>query len=185
MKRIIITSALIGLGLPTTSFATDINVDFTARLLATTCTITIKEDGGPRVTNNGNDNYSMTIPNVGLDKIAKMDTAAQANFQLVASGCSEGYTKIITKLSGASTTGNLINNESTTTPVATGIGMGIKRQGAADSSFITPNNSASVEWTTTDKSNGLKLTVALRELSSGSGNIGNFRAKAIFNFTYE
>lgn len=185
MKRIIITSALIGLGLPTMSFATDLDVDFTARLLATTCTITIAEDGGPRVINNGNDNYSMTIPNVGLDKIAKMDSTAQADFKLVASGCSEGYTKIVTKLSAASTSGNLINNESTTTPIATGIGMGIKRRNTQDSSFITPNNSTSVEWTATDKSDGLKLTVALRELSNGSGNIGNFRAKAIFNFTYE
>ena len=69
MKRIIIISTLVGLGLPTTGSATNINVDFTAQLLATTCTITIKEDGGPAVNNTGGDDYSMTIPTVGLDKM--------------------------------------------------------------------------------------------------------------------
>ena len=176
MKRIIIISTLVGLGLPTTGSATNINVDFTAQLLATTCTITIKEDGGPAVNNTGGDDYSMTIPTVGLDKIANAHADAQANFQLVAKDCSEGYSKIIT---------NLIKNEATDTPVATNIGMGIKRRDAADASFITPNNSASVEWTTEDKTNGMKLTVALRETTAGTGNIGNFRAKATFNFTYE
>lgn len=31
----------------------------------------------------------------------------------------------------------------------------------------------------------MKLTVALRETTAGTGNIGKFRAKATFNFTYE
>lgn len=123
MKRIIITSTLIGLGFPITSSATDINVDFTARLLATTCTITIKEDGGPTVNNTGGDDYSMTIPTVGLDKIANAHADAQANFQLVAKDCSAGYSKIVTKLSGATISGNLIKNEATDTPIATNIGM--------------------------------------------------------------
>ncbi len=96
-----------------------------------------------------------TIPTVGLDKIANAHADAQANFQLVAKDCSEGYSKIITKLSGATISGNLIKNEATDTPVATNIGMGIKRRDAADASFITPNNSASVEWTTEDKTNGV------------------------------
>ncbi|MEQ5541864.1 hypothetical protein ABN290_13995, partial [Escherichia coli] len=78
MKRIIIISTLVGLGLPTTGSATNINVDFTAQLLATTCTITIKEDGGPAVNNTGGDDYSMTIPTVGLDKIANAHADAQA-----------------------------------------------------------------------------------------------------------
>ena len=184
MKRLIITSALICLGVPTISSATDINVDFTARLLATTCTITIKTDDGPVVVDNGNNDYSLTIPTVGLDKIAKADAAAQANFKLVATGCSEGYTKIFTKLSGASTSGNLIKNEATTTPAAN-IGMGIKRRNQADSAFITPNNVMNIEWSTTEKASGLPLTVALREITAGTGNTGNFRAKATFHFTYE
>ncbi|MFA9341646.1 fimbrial protein, partial [Escherichia coli] len=56
MKRILLTSALIGLGLPAVGSATDLNVDFTATVLATTCTITIVEDGGPAVTGS-NDEY--------------------------------------------------------------------------------------------------------------------------------
>ncbi|EHE9874377.1 fimbrial protein [Escherichia coli] len=185
MKRNIIISTLIGLGFPITSTATDIQVDFTARLLATTCTIIIEDDGGPNVNNTGGDNYSMTIPTVGLDKIVNTHADAQANFQLVAKDCSAGYSKITTKLSGTSISGNLIENEATDTPIATNIGMGIKRRDAADSAFIKPNNSVSVEWTEADKTDGMKLTVALRETTAGAGNIGKFRAKATFNFTYE
>lgn len=35
------------------------------------------------------------------------------------------------------------------------------------------------------KANGVPLTVALRETTSGAGQIGAFQAKATFNFTYE
>lgn len=185
MKRILITSVLVGLGLPTVSFAADsLDVDFTANILATTCTITIVQDGGPRVNDDGGDNYSLSIASVGLDKIVKSDVSAQADFKLVASGCSSGYKKIFTKLSGSSISGNLIKNESTDSPAAN-IGMGIKRRNAADTAFIAPNNTSIVEWNGTDKNEGLKLTVALRETTPGTGRTGKFRAKATFNFTYE
>ena len=100
MKRILLTSALIGLGLPAVGSATDLNVDFTATVLATTCTITIVQDGGPVVTGS-NGEYSLTIPDVGLDKVITGDVAAQANFKLLASDCSNGYSKIFTTLTGA------------------------------------------------------------------------------------
>lgn len=69
MKRILLTSALIGLGLPAVEAATTLDVDFTATVLATTCTITIVEDGGPAVTGS-NDEYSLTIPDVGWIKLS-------------------------------------------------------------------------------------------------------------------
>lgn len=93
MKRILLTSALIGTGLPAVGSATDLQVDFTATVLATTCTITIEQDGGPVVTSSGNDEYSLTIPDVGTDKVVTGDVAAQANFKLKAKDCSNGYSK--------------------------------------------------------------------------------------------
>lgn len=97
MKRILLTSALIGLGIPAVGSAADLNVDFTATVLATTCTITIVEDGGPAVTGS-NDEYSLTIPDVGTDKVVTGDVAAQANFKLKAKDCSNGYSKILPHL---------------------------------------------------------------------------------------
>lgn len=183
MKRILLTSALIGLGLPTVGSATDLDVTFTANVLASTCTMTIAQDGGPVVNSEGNDNYNLTIEDVGLDKVVTADPAAEANFKLVATGCSNGLSKISTRLTGTSVSGKLIVNEATSG--ATNIGMGIKRRGAADSAFITPNNTEKFDWTSDDIANGVPLTVALRETVAGQGSIGTFQAKATFNFTYE
>ncbi|CAK1218919.1 TPA: fimbrial protein [Escherichia coli] len=183
MKRILLTSALIGLGLPAVGSATDLQVDFTATVLATTCTITIEQDGGPVVTSSGNDEYSLTIPDVGLDKVVTGDVAAQANFKLKAKDCSNGYSKIFTTLTGTSVSGKLIVNEASSG--AAGVGMGIKRRDAADSAFFTPNNTDKFEWSSDEKTNGVPLTVALRETTAGAGRTGAFQAKATFNFTYE
>ncbi len=183
MKRILITSALIGLGVPAVSTATDLNVDFTATVLATTCTIAIEQDGGPVVTNGGNDEYSLIIPDVGLDKVVTADPAAEANFKLVATGCSNGLSKIYTKLTGTTISGKLIVNEANSG--AAGIGMGIKRRGTADSTFFTPNNTDRFEWSSDEKTSGVPLTVALRETTVGAGRTGTFQAKATFNFIYE
>lgn len=182
MKRILLASSLVSFYFPLSGQADTLNVDFTATVLETTCSITIVADGTP-ISNDGADKYSLTIPNVGLDKIVKADAAAQANFKLVASGCSTGIGGIVTRLSGAAISGNLINNAATAN-AATNIGMGIKRKDDADSAFITPNNIASITWTTDEIANGLPMTVALRETSSGAGGIGSFTAKATFNFTY-
>ncbi|EJQ7211487.1 fimbrial protein [Escherichia coli] len=182
MKRILLTSALIGLGLPAVGSATDLNVDFTATVLATTCTITIVEDGGPAVTDS-NDEYSLTIPDVGLDKVATAAPEAQANFKLKASDCSNGYSKIFTTLTGTTVSGKLIVNEATSG--AAGVGMGIKRRDTADSTFFTPNNTDKFEWSADEKASGVPLTVALRETTAGAGRTGAFQAKATFNFTYE
>ncbi|MDW9308430.1 fimbrial protein, partial [Escherichia coli] len=47
------------------------------------------------------------------------------------------------------------------------------------------NNTDKFEWTADEKTNGVPLTVALRETTAGAGNTGAFQAKATFNFTYE
>lgn len=88
---------LMGILLSPSVFATDINVEFTATVKATTCNITLT---GNNVTNDGNNNYTLRIPKMGLDKIANKTTESQADFKLVASGCSSGISWIDTTLTG-------------------------------------------------------------------------------------
>ncbi len=65
---------LMGILLSPSVFATDINVEFTATVKATTCNITLT---GNNVTNDGNNNYTLRIPKMGLDKIANKTTESQ------------------------------------------------------------------------------------------------------------
>ncbi|ECF4923581.1 fimbrial protein [Salmonella enterica subsp. arizonae] len=189
MKRILATVPLISLCLPLVSKAdptpNNVDVDFIATVTATTCTITIVKDGGVDISNDGNSQYSLSIPDVGLDKIIAADETAQANFKLVASDCSSGLGTINMKIQGDTVSGALIKNQSSTAPVAANIGMGLKLRNAADSAFITPNNTATYSWTSDNISNGLPMTVALRETATNQGSTDNFTAKATFNFTYQ
>lgn len=68
---------LMGLLLSPSAFAENINVDFTATVRATTCNITLTALNGSSVTNDGNDNYTLRIPNMGLDKIVNATAEAQ------------------------------------------------------------------------------------------------------------
>lgn len=56
---------LMGILLSPSVFATDINVEFTATVKATTCNITLT---GNNVTNDGNNNYTLRIPKEGANK---------------------------------------------------------------------------------------------------------------------
>ncbi len=85
---------LMGILLSPSVFATDINVEFTATVKATTCNITLT---GNNVTNDGNNNYTFEMK-MGWDKIANKTTESQADFKLVASGCSSGISWIDTTL---------------------------------------------------------------------------------------
>ena len=176
---------LYGIGLSTPATAVNMNIDFTANIIATTCKIALQALNGSKVTVAGTNLYTLTIPDVGLDKIIKQGSEAQADFKLVATECSNGLSTISTKISGASTSGNLVRNESTATPAATNIGMGFKRYGNADSAFITPNNTAIVTWSAAEVTQGLDMTVALREITKNQGTIGPFEASATFSFTYQ
>lgn len=64
---------LMGVLLSPSVFATDINVEFTATVKATTCNITLT---GNNVTNDGNNNYTLRIPKMGLDKIDLSSTTS-------------------------------------------------------------------------------------------------------------
>ncbi|HEI2545536.1 TPA: fimbrial protein [Escherichia coli] len=180
---------LMGLLLSPSTFAEDINVDFTATVKATTCNITLTALNGSSITNDGNDNYTLRIPNIGLDKIANSAAVAQADFKLVASGCSSGISWIDTTLSGNKSNSSpklIIPLASDTSATTSYIGMGMKRLGADDSTFLEPNSAEKVRWSLTEiNTSGLAMTVALRETAAGQGVPGSFRAKATFNFIYE
>ena len=60
---------LTGIMLSPCVLATDINVEFTATVKATTCNIKII---GNNITEDGNDSYTLTLPNMGLGDAANL-----------------------------------------------------------------------------------------------------------------
>lgn len=117
---------LMGVLLSPSVFATDINVEFTATVKATTCNITLT---GNNVTNDGNNNYTLRIPKMGTDKITNKTTESQADFKLVASGCSSGISWIDTTLTGnalSSSSKLIIPLSGDLSSTTSNIGMGFK-----------------------------------------------------------
>lgn len=115
-----------GILLSPSVFATDINVEFTATVKATTCNITLT---GNNVTNDGNNNYTLRIPKMGLDKIANKTTESQADFKLVASGCSSSISWIDTTLTGNASSSSpklIIPQSGDSSSTTSNIGMGFK-----------------------------------------------------------
>lgn len=167
---------------------TELNIDFTATVVATTCNFVIDTAASSGVVEDVKaSKYTLTIPNVSLDKILNKDAAAQANFTIKTDECSAGISAITTKIStSVGYTGKVIKNSLTDGTAATNIGMAFKRQSDSGETFITPDNSATVTWSSDEKTNGLPMTVALREVVSGdsSTTAGLFDSTATFNFTY-
>lgn len=186
MKRNIplISASLLSLMMPLASQAEDLNVDFTATVLSTTCVITLESLDGSSVATTGADDYSLTIPDVGLDKIVNAAEEANANFALKATGCAANET-IKTKISGTATSGKLIKNDLSDGTAAANIGVGFKLKNDADTAFITPDGSTTVAWTSDQITNGMEMTASLRETASGTGTLGVFQSKATFSFTYQ
>lgn len=170
---------LMGLLLSPSVFATDVNVDFTATVKATTCNITLT---GTNVTDNGKDKYTLVIPSMGMDKIANKTAQSEANFKLVANGCSSGISWIDTTLTGnqsGSSPALIIPTASDTTSTTSYIGMGFKRKATSGDTFLKPNSAEYIRWSASEIStDGLEMTVALRETSVGKGVPGKFRALA-------
>ena len=171
---------LMGILLSPSVFATDINVEFTATVKATTCNITLT---GNNVTNDGNNNYTLRIPKMGLDKIANKTTESQADFKLGASGCSSG----ISGNASSSSPKLIIPQSGDSSSTTSNIGMGFKKRTTDDATFLKPNSAEKIRWSTDEMQpdKGLEMTVALRETDAGQGGPGNFRALATFNFIYQ
>lgn len=187
MKRnnIKLIALLPGLLLPLTGQAESINVDFVATVTSTTCNIKLQSLNGSTVTDNGNNKYTLTIPDVSLDKIVNGAAESQADFELVASDCSNGLSSIVTKITGATTSGNYIASTLTGASDAKNVGMAFKRYGDSDSSFIKPDGASPLTWSSSEIKDGLEMTVALRETTSGAGTTGAFESTATFSFTYQ
>ncbi|EPQ6908898.1 fimbrial protein [Citrobacter freundii] len=184
-KRLLAASVLAVL-FPLASQAENVNVDFTATVLATTCSMSIAALDGSTISGDATSGYALAMGNVGLDKIIAKSSESQANFKLVASECSASLSKISTTLAtSTSASGSYIKNESSDSGAATNMGMGIKRKDTSGETYLTPGT-GKFDWTTDDRTaNAVEMTVALRELTAGAGTIGPFSAKATFNFTYQ
>lgn len=153
---------LMGILLSPSVFATDINVEFTATVKATTCNITLT---GNNVTNDGNNNYTLRIPKMGLDKIANKTTESQADFKLVASGCSSGISWIDTTLTGNASSSSpklIIPQSGDSSSTTSNIGMGFKKRTTDDATFLKPNSAEKIRWSTDEMQpdKGLEMTVA-------------------------
>ncbi len=126
---------------------------------------------------------------MGMDKIANKTAQSEANFKLVANGCSSGISWIDTTLTGnqsGSSPALIIPLASDTTSTTSYIGMGFKRKATSGDTFLKPNSTEYIRWSASEIStDGLEMTVALRETSVGQGVPGKFRALATFNFSYQ
>lgn len=184
-KRLLIASALAVI-FPLTGQAENINVDFTATVVATTCSMSIAALDGSSISGDATNGYTLKMGDVGLDKIVNKTAESQKNFKFVATDCSAGTSKITTSLaSSQSASGNYIKNESAASGAATNIGMGFKRKSETGETYLTPGTS-SFDWTSDERTaSAAEMTVALRELTDGAGTNGAFNAKATFNFTYQ
>jgi len=171
---------------PLAGQAEDINVNFTADILATTCSMTIAALDGSTITGNAANGYTLEMGDISMADIVKQNASAEKNFKFVASQCSPELTKITTTLAtSASASGSFIKNESTDADDATNIGMGIKQKSTTGETWLTPG-SGKFDWSDAQRTaNEVEMTVALRELTAGAGTIGPFSAKATFNFTYQ
>ncbi|HCM1916887.1 TPA: fimbrial protein [Salmonella enterica subsp. salamae serovar 28:r:e,n,z15] len=192
-KSVFIASTL-GLGLmqPLAAQADNINVNFTATVTVTTCRFVIDTSVSPNTKSSSKaaavSIYTLTMPNVSLDKIISGDSAAESNFTIIRApgSCSPGISVVEMKLKGfAGYSGKLIKNDLTGDTAAANIGMGIRRQSDSGDAFFTPDNATTVTWSSDEIANGMPLTVALRKIDAGGATTtGLFDATAVFNIIY-
>ncbi|ENU8214516.1 hypothetical protein ACE2LV_001383 [Salmonella enterica] len=67
----LLAASVLAMIFPLTSQAEDINVDFTATVLATTCSMSIAALDGSNVSGDATSGYTLNVGDVGLDKIIK------------------------------------------------------------------------------------------------------------------
>lgn len=90
----LLAASVLAMIFPLTSQAEDINVDFTATVLATTCSMSIAALDGSNVSGDATSGYTLNVSDVGLDKIIKKSAESQKNFKFVAKDCSAALTKL-------------------------------------------------------------------------------------------
>lgn len=188
MKRnkCLLAASALAILLPLAGQAEDLNVDFTATVLATTCSMSIAALDGSTITGDATSGYTLDMGDIGMDKVINKSAESQKNFKFVASECSGSLSKITTTLAtSSSASGNYIKNESAESDAATNVGIGFKQKSTTGESWLKPG-SGKFDWNEAQRTaNEAEMTVALRELTEGAGTIGPFSAKATFNFTYQ
>lgn len=162
---------LTGLFLSSSVLATDINVDFTATVKASTCNITLS---GDNVTPDGSDTYTLTFPELLVWTKLQIKRLKHRRILIwLPAVVPQASAKSIPKLSGnasGTTPALIVPLSSDTTSTTNYIGMGIKALGEDDSTFLIPNSAPSfIPWEISDTDKTLELTVALRETTAGSG----------------
>lgn len=167
--------------------STNLNVNFTATILETTCNM--KLVGGQ-----GSDTVqTLTIGNangeVRLDDVR--NNAATANFQIVIVECPASLSSLKTTVTGTPS-GYLLTGLTNSLAKGTGVSdyaaVTIARQSDPAIPF-TINSAVDVErlvWTKTEIDNkAVPLVATLQETKAGSLTVGRFEATAVFEFEYE
>ncbi|MCX8290011.1 fimbrial protein [Enterobacter pseudoroggenkampii] len=168
-----------------TAMAQNLDVNFTANVLETTCQM--KLVGGT-----GSDtSQTLTIGNNNLhiEDIKNKSSNAQAAFQIKMVECPQSLTQLKTTLTGdvSGYNASLIKNGLSGSGASGQSGVGIAREEDASETLIKPGEDGNLTWTAAERSAGeLKLVAAIRETTTSPGiTAGNFSAKATFNFEYQ
>lgn len=188
MKRnkYLLAASVLAILFPLAGQTEEINVDFTATVLATTCSMSIAALDGSTITGDATSGYTLDMGDISMDKVIKKTPESQKNFKFVASECSAEMTKITTTLAtSSSASGAYIKNESAESGAAINVGVGFKQKNTTGETWLQPGT-GKFDWSEAQRTaNEAEMTVALRELTEGAGTTGAFSAKATFNFTYQ
>ncbi|EHR8836687.1 fimbrial protein [Shigella flexneri] len=192
MRRKLTYLAMAAVMSATPVLATDVSIDFEATITVPTCNMTITGDAISGFGTATGTEFTLEFGDVSLYDIAKKTSQAERNFSIIASDCA-GNPTIKTRLGIGTGSKTSSTDQKYLMPIVGYLGMGIKRQGAAENDLIIPtdeynNPGTLLTWTADDIASGLKMTVLLRETRANRGRIpdgGVFTAQGIFSFTYE
>ena len=167
--------------------AQNVNVNFSANILETTCEMKLEGGSGNGINN--------TIPigsggKVSLDKIIAGDNAATATFKIKMVECPAGITSIKTTIRGtpSSYVNTLLVNGTSGEGSSSFLGVSIARASASNQPFVinSTNDSQRLNWSSAEiNAKEVALISRLQETQANKGTTGNFSAVATFNFNYE
>ena len=196
MKRKNLYLALATLVISAPSWANELDLEFIAEINEPTCNMEITNASGGTLTGDVAGGYTLTIPDIELDKIQNKESGSEATFFLIPKDC-QSTTAVSTTISTQESVvagSNLIVPLDVSDGKTKNIGMGFKRTSTSGDTFVKPNdNTSKITWTapefgsSTVQGTGVPMTVALRATTSTLGDlrVGTFSAKATFNFNYE
>ena len=166
--------------------ATDLNVNFTANIRETTCDM--KLVGGT-----GSDNQqTLTIGDNGQVRLTDVRAGtATANFKIVLVECPSSLKSLKTTVKGTKSgyiPSALINQINASAGGADYAGINIARASAPDAPFVvnSTNDAERLVWTAAElQSKEVPLVAKMLETQTNRMSIGEFKAVATFEFSYE